>query len=89
LPASFLQLNKNSRQDTMPLDISNNDNVIEAHNNANNHSNDTALFLGFDYTELWVGNAKQAASYYSIRLGFEVFAYRGPETGHKQSASYA
>jgi 4-hydroxyphenylpyruvate dioxygenase len=45
--------------------------------------------LGFDYVELWVGNAKQAASFYKTRLGFSLFAYRGLETGSRTWTSYA
>ncbi|MBE9105939.1 4-hydroxyphenylpyruvate dioxygenase [Nostoc cf. edaphicum LEGE 07299] len=45
--------------------------------------------LGFDYIELWVGNAKQAASFYKTRLGFSLFAYRGLETGSRTWTSYA
>jgi 4-hydroxyphenylpyruvate dioxygenase len=36
----------------------------------------------------WVGNAKQAASYYSTRFGFEPLAYRGLETGHREIATH-
>ena len=43
----------------------------------------------FDHLELWVGNAKQAAYYYCRALGFDVVAYRGPETGSPDVASYA
>ncbi|WP_194198938.1 4-hydroxyphenylpyruvate dioxygenase [Nostoc sphaeroides] len=46
-------------------------------------------YLGFDYIEFWVGNAKQAASFYKTRLGFSLFAYRGLETGSRQWSSYA
>ncbi|NET56635.1 MAG: 4-hydroxyphenylpyruvate dioxygenase [Symploca sp. SIO2E6] len=46
-------------------------------------------YLGFDYVELWVGNAKQAASFYTTRLGFSLFAYRGLETGSRKWTSYA
>ncbi len=44
--------------------------------------------LGTDYVELYVGNAKQAAHYYKTAFGFESFAYRGLETGSKDSVSY-
>jgi 4-hydroxyphenylpyruvate dioxygenase len=37
---------------------------------------------------LWVGNAKQAASYYCTRFGFEQVAYRGLETGHRDVVSH-
>lgn len=33
-------------------------------------------FLKFDHVEWWVGNAKQAASHYCARFGFEPFAYQ-------------
>ena len=32
-------------------------------------------FLGFDHVTFWVGNAKQAASYYCSRMGFEYVSY--------------
>jgi 4-hydroxyphenylpyruvate dioxygenase len=44
--------------------------------------------LGTDYVELYVGNAKQSAYYYRAALGFELIAYRGPETGVRDRASY-
>jgi len=36
-----------------------------------------------------VGNAKQAASFYTSRFGFEYFAYKGLETGERNVASHA
>ena len=45
--------------------------------------------LGTDYVELYVGNAKQAAHFYKTAFGFQSFAYRGLETGSKDSVSYA
>lgn len=44
---------------------------------------------GTDYVEFYVGNAKQAAHYYMSAFGFQALAYSGPETGHKDRASYA
>jgi len=35
-----------------------------------------------------VGNAKQAASYYTTRLGFEPYAYQGLETGNRKFARH-
>jgi 4-hydroxyphenylpyruvate dioxygenase len=43
---------------------------------------------GTDYIEFWVGNAKQSATYYRAAFGFELVAYRGPETGVRDRASY-
>src|SRR3954464_4451648 len=41
-----------------------------------------------DYVHFAVGNAKQAAHYYSTAFGMRVTAYRGPETGHRDTADY-
>ena len=41
-----------------------------------------------DHLELYVGNAKQAASYYARTFGFAVRGYRGLETGYRDKASY-
>ncbi|XP_003691052.1 4-hydroxyphenylpyruvate dioxygenase isoform X1 [Apis florea] len=45
-------------------------------------------FISFDHLKFWVGNAKQAASYYCNRLGFEPLGYRGLETGSRRVASH-
>ncbi|XP_050739411.1 4-hydroxyphenylpyruvate dioxygenase-like [Eriocheir sinensis] len=50
---------------------------------------DGGKFLHFDHVTFWVGNAKQAASYYITRMGFEPFAYRGLETGSREVAAHA
>uniref|UniRef100_A0A7N6B9S1 4-hydroxyphenylpyruvate dioxygenase n=1 Tax=Anabas testudineus TaxID=64144 RepID=A0A7N6B9S1_ANATE len=41
-----------------------------------------------DHATFWVGNAKQAASYYCNKLGFEPLAYRGLETGSREVVSH-
>src|SRR5260370_6008404 len=43
---------------------------------------------GTDYLEFYVGNARQAAHYYRTAFGFQLVAYRGPETGTRDRASY-
>ena len=43
---------------------------------------------GTDYVEFYVGNAKQAAHFYKTAFGFQSHAYRGLETGSKDSVSY-
>src|SRR5882762_9637749 len=43
---------------------------------------------GTDYIEFWVGNARQASHYYRAAFGFRLVAYRGPETGTRDRASY-
>lgn len=49
---------------------------------------DKGKFLSFDHLTFYVGNAKQAASYYVTRLGFEYLAYQGLETGHRKYAKH-
>ena len=44
--------------------------------------------LGTDYVEFYVGNAKQSAHYYKTAFGFQSHAYRGLETGSRDSVSY-
>jgi 4-hydroxyphenylpyruvate dioxygenase len=41
------------------------------------------------HVEMVVGNAKQAAFFYRRAFGFDQVAYKGPETGTPQIASYA
>ncbi len=43
---------------------------------------------GTDYVEFYVGNAKQASLYYQACFGYKLIAYRGPETGYRDSVSY-
>jgi len=43
---------------------------------------------GTDHVEFYVGNAKQAAFFYRAAFGFSLVAYRGPETGTRDSVSY-
>jgi 4-hydroxyphenylpyruvate dioxygenase len=50
---------------------------------------DTFPINGTDFIEFYVGNAKQAALYYRIAFGYRLVAYRGPETGTRDRASYA
>jgi 4-hydroxyphenylpyruvate dioxygenase len=49
---------------------------------------DTFPINGTDYVEFYVGNAKQSAHYYVSAFGYELVAYRGPETGVRDRASY-
>src|SRR3954454_11395971 len=43
---------------------------------------------GIDHVELWVGNAKQAAHYYTRAFGFREVAYAGLETGLRDRTSH-
>ena len=41
-------------------------------------SEDFMPLIGWDYVELWVGNAKQAAYFYEWGMGFTRTASAGP-----------
>ena len=49
---------------------------------------DTFPINGTDYIEFYVGNARQSAHFYRSAFGYEIQAYRGPETGTRDRASY-
>ena len=51
-------------------------------------AHDTFPINGTDYIEFYVGNAKQSSLFYQHVLGFQLVAYRGPETGVRNRASY-
>lgn len=50
--------------------------------------NDFEKFKGYHHVHWYVGNAKQAATFYVTRMGFERVAYRGLETGSRAIASH-
>ena len=52
------------------------------------HRNDFPI-EGFHHVEFWVGNAYQTAHYYRAVHGYKIVGYRGPETGVRETASYA
>ncbi|TQB74467.1 hypothetical protein MPDQ_004768 [Monascus purpureus] len=45
-------------------------------------------YKAYDYVHWYVGNAKQAASYYIARMGFRRIAYKGLETGSRAICSH-
>lgn len=51
-------------------------------------SSTSAGYRGYDHITWYVGNAKQAASYFITRFGFEHVAVRGLETGCRAIASH-
>jgi 4-hydroxyphenylpyruvate dioxygenase len=51
-------------------------------------THDTFPINGTDYVEFYVGNAKQSALYYQSAFGYQLVAYRGPETGVRDRVSY-
>jgi len=51
-------------------------------------SHDPFPVAGVDHIRFAVGNAKQAAHYYSTAFGMTVTAYRGPEQGRRDAVEY-
>jgi 4-hydroxyphenylpyruvate dioxygenase len=51
-------------------------------------AHDTFPINGTDFIEFYVGTAKQAAHFYQSAFGFQLAAYRGPETGVRDRVSY-
>ena len=45
-------------------------------------------FFGFHHTEFYVSNAKQAADWMVVRMGFKRIAYKGLETGSREYCSH-
>jgi len=48
----------------------------------------TGEYRGYDHATFYVGNAKQAASWYSARMGFRIVAQKSLETGSRAVASW-
>jgi 4-hydroxyphenylpyruvate dioxygenase len=55
---------------------------------AHDISTDPFPVKGLDHVRFYVGNAKQAAHFYSSAMGMTVVAYRGPEQGWRDRAEY-
>ncbi|MEV4131197.1 4-hydroxyphenylpyruvate dioxygenase [Dactylosporangium sp. NPDC049742] len=51
-------------------------------------SHDPFPLTGLDHVLFYVGNAKQAAHFYSTAFGMTLVAYRGPEQGYRDHAEY-
>ena len=54
----------------------------------NTEVKDTFPINGTDFIEFYVGNAKQTSLYYMHCFGFDLIAYKGPETGSRDVVSY-
>ena len=52
------------------------------------NNSDMTAYRGYHHVHWYVGNAKQAAAFYTSRMGFERVAYRGLETGSRAIASH-
>ncbi len=56
--------------------------------NTSQEIQDTFPINGTDHVEFYVANAKQTALYYQHCFGFDLVAYKGPETGSMETVSY-
>ena len=55
---------------------------------AGQQTRDAFPIQGMAYVQFTVGNARQAAHFYSTAFGMQRIAYRGPETGQRDHAEY-
>ncbi|MBV8540389.1 MAG: 4-hydroxyphenylpyruvate dioxygenase [Pseudonocardiales bacterium] len=55
---------------------------------AHNLGTDPFPVIGMDHVAFAVGNARQAAYFYSTAFGMTCVAYRGPEQGYRDAAEY-
>lgn len=71
-----------------PTVIASNGSIVPLSSTASPRSSSNMGYRGYDHITWYVGNAKQAASYYITRMGFRPLAYRGLETGSRYVASH-
>jgi 4-hydroxyphenylpyruvate dioxygenase len=62
--------------------------VTHATPGATQQTADAFPIHGMAYVQFAVGNARQAAHFYSTAFGMQRIAYRGPETGQRDHAEY-
>lgn len=64
--------------------------AISAYGSPSSPFSSTAIsdLQGYDHITWYVGNAKQAATFYVARMGFRHIAYKGLETGSRNIASH-
>jgi 4-hydroxyphenylpyruvate dioxygenase len=55
---------------------------------AHDPGRDAFPVIGMDHVRFTVGNARQAAHFYSTAFGMTCVAYRGPEQGHRDTVEY-
>jgi len=49
---------------------------------------ETLPIIDVEHVEIWSGNAKQSAFFYSKLFGFDIIGYSGLETGNRDTVSY-
>ncbi|MFN2495856.1 MAG: hypothetical protein ABR608_08100, partial [Pseudonocardiaceae bacterium] len=55
---------------------------------AHDPGRDAFPVIGIDHVRFTVGNARQAAHFYSTAFGMTCVAYRGPEQGYRDAVEY-
>ena len=71
-----------------PTVISSNGTILPLASPGARLSSSDGGYRGYDHITWYVGNAKQAATYYITRMGFRLVAKRGLETGSRNVASW-
>ncbi|KAI9736263.1 MAG: hypothetical protein M1834_001149 [Cirrosporium novae-zelandiae] len=71
-----------------PVILTPNGSVVSISDQNNSQNAQISGYKGFDHMTWYVGNAKQAAVYYISRMGFELVAYKGLETGSRAFAAH-
>jgi len=71
-----------------PTVINSNGIILPLSSSGTRINNPDRGYRGYDHITWYVGNAKQAATYYITRMGFRLVAKRGLETGSRNIASW-
>ena len=73
---------------TGPTVIRSNGFTVPLNSQTSSHSKSGPGFRGYHHVTWYVSNAKQAATYYIVHMGFKPIARRGLETGSRYIASH-
>jgi 4-hydroxyphenylpyruvate dioxygenase len=71
-----------------PTIINSNGTILPLTSHGSRTTSSDRGYRGYDHITWYVGNAKQAATYYITRMGFRLVAKRGLETGSRNIASW-
>ncbi|RDW62469.1 4-hydroxyphenylpyruvate dioxygenase-2 [Coleophoma cylindrospora] len=72
-------------------DLSTSPQTVASNLDSHVHSSAVQLdteYRGYDHVHWYVGNAKQAVTYYVSRMGFKLVAYKALDTGSRSVATY-
>ncbi|KAL8932707.1 MAG: hypothetical protein Q9216_006722 [Gyalolechia sp. 2 TL-2023] len=74
--------------ETSPNILASDGSTIPSESTTKLSSSSVPNYKGYHHMTWYVGNAKQAASYYITRFGFRTIAYAGLETGSRNITAY-